>query len=169
MKYLLKLLLILTSCLLLTACFEEEKETISYVAYNHTDKSIVSIIVNGEGGILNATAQGGGGEVCCVILPRKWRPGLMATIKWQESGQFQRDEKGNVVREDGVPVVKEAPWKEHTLQVPKYGEKMGRLYIHFLPNDEVKVAVSLFGPGRAEHPYQFEKYRSEYEKRRSGT
>lgn len=160
--------LVLTSCILLTACFGEEKEAVSYVAYNHTDDGIVSIIINGEGGILGADPQGGGGEMCCVILPKKWRRGLMATIKWRVDGDWLLDAQGKEVIRDGKRVYVPAPWKERTVEVPKYEGVMGRFYIHFLPKDEVKVAVSLYGPGRAEHPYHFEKYRSEYEKRRSG-
>lgn len=167
MKHLLRFLLVLTSCILLTACFEEKKEAVSYVAYNHTDDGIVSIIINGEGGILGADPQGGGGEMCCVILPKKWRPGLMATIKWRVDGDWLLDAQGKEVIRDGKRVYVPAPWKERTVEVPKY-EEMGRFYIHFLPKDEIKVAVSLYDPGRAEHPYHFEKYRSEYEKRRSG-
>lgn len=106
--------------------------------------------------------------MCCVILPKKWRPGLMATIKWQGDDTIVLDANGKTLTKDGVPIVTEAPWKERTVEVPKYEGVMGRFYIHFLPKDEVKVAVSLYGPGRAEHPYHFEKYRSEYEKRRSG-
>lgn len=106
--------------------------------------------------------------MCCVILPKKWRPGLMATIKWRVDGDWLLDAQGKEVIRDGKRVYVPAPWKERTVEVPKYEGVMGRFYIHFLPKDEVKVAVSLYGPGRAEHPYHFEKYRSEYEKRRSG-
>ena len=49
-----------TFCLLLVACGGEEKTGVSYSGYNDTDKNIVSIIVNGEGGVLDATAHGGG-------------------------------------------------------------------------------------------------------------
>lgn len=149
----------------LSACFEEEKFQTSYVAYNHTDKSIVSIIINGKGGILGARAQGEGGEMCCVILPKKWRPGLKATIKWQEDDTVVLDAKGKPLMKDGVPIVVEAPWKERTVEVPKYSEKLGQFYIHFLPNDEVKVAVSLYGPSHPDHPYYFKEYRSESENR----
>ena len=167
MRHLSRFFLVFASCILLTACFEEEKETVSYVAYNHTDNWVVSIIINGEGGILGASPQGGGGEMCCIILPKKWRPGLLATIKWQGGGTYQRDSQGKEIIRDGKRVYVPDPWKERTVEVPKY-EEMGRFYIHFLPKDEIKVAVSLYDPGRAEHPYHFEKYRSEYEKRRSG-
>jgi len=140
--------------LFLAACGEEEKIGVSYFGYNHTEKSIVSIIVNGEGGILHAPANDGGGQACCVMLPRKWKPGLIVTIKWQEGGTFQRDEKGAVVKKNGVPVVIEGPWKERTVEVPEY-ESMGEFYIHFLPSDEVKVAVTLYGPRNPKHPYRF--------------
>ena len=138
--------------LLLAACGDEEKIGVSYLGLNHTDKSIVSVIVNDEGGVLDVSAHGGGGKiVCCVMLPRKWKPGLIVTIKWQEGGTFQRDEKGAVVKKNGVPVVIEGPWKERTVEVPKY-EAMGEFYIVFFPNDEVKVAVSNGIPDVAKAP-----------------
>jgi len=137
----------------LAGCLEAEKVPLSYLALNKTDKNIVSIVVNGEGGILDVSAQGGGGTVvCCVVLPKRWRPGLMATIKWQEGGTFKRDEKGAVVTEDGVPIVIESPWKERAVEVPKYDEKMGDFYIVFFPNDEIKVAVSNGIPKLAKLP-----------------
>ena len=160
------LLLVLSA--LLAGCLEEEKESTSYVAYNHTDEGIVSIIVNGEGGILHAEPQSGGGQMCCVILPKKWRPGLTARIKWRVDGDWLKDETGKEIIRNGKRVYVPAPWKERTVEVPKYEREMGWFYIHFLPNDEVKVAVTRYGPGRAEHPYHFEKYRSEYERRRAG-
>ena len=165
MRPLLRLFIVLATCILITACFEEEKETVSYVAYNHTDDGIVSIIINGEGGILGADPQGGGGEMCCILLPKKWRPGLKAAIKWRIDGDWLLDAEGKEVIRDGKRVYVPAPWKERTVEVPKY-EEMGRFYIHFLPKDEIKVAVSLVGPGHAKHPYFFKEYWDFYEKRR---
>ena len=140
----------------LSGCFEPEKSGVSYAAYNHTDKSIVSIIVNGEGGILGSRAHGGGGEICCVVIPNKWRPGLKATIKWQQDDIPVFDTTGKRVIRNGIPVVIESPWKEKNVEVSDYGEQLGRLFIHFLPRDEVKVAVSLYGPGHPNHPYRFD-------------
>ena len=105
--------------------------------------------------------------MCCVVLPKKWRPGLMATIKWQGGGTYQRDAQGKEVIRDGKRVYVPDPWKERTVEVPKYEGEMGRFYIHFLPKDEVKVAVSLVGPGHPKHPYFFKEYWDFYEKRRS--
>jgi Protein of unknown function (DUF3304) len=139
----------------LGACSQDNTLAVGYKAYNHTATSIVSIIVNGEGGILHATAYGGGGEICCVALPTKWHPGLKATIKWQEEGTYKVDEHGAVVKVDGVPVLIRKPYKERIIDVPKYegGERTGQFRIHFFPNDEVKVTVLLFGPGDPRYPY----------------
>ena len=145
----------LLACLIgfvLAACSGDETVAVSYAAYNHTDKSIVSIVINGEGGILDASAHGGGGSMCCVILPKRWRPGLMATIKWQEDDIpiFNPDGTRKVI--DGVPATKESPWKERTVEVPKYEGAMGTFFIHIFPGDEVKVLMNIYGAGNPNHP-----------------
>ena len=144
----------LASLTLLTACFEEADGAVSYLAVNHTDRSIVSITVNGEGGILGAPAQGGGGEMCCVTLPSKWRPGLKVTIGWENDGDWLLDARGEEVIRDGKRVYVPLPWKTRTVDVPEYkGEDAGgRLHIHFLPNDEVKVLRSVMGYRSSAYP-----------------
>lgn len=145
----------LLACLIgfmLAACSGDETVAVSYAAYNHTDKSIVSFVINGEGGILAASAHGGGGSMCCAILPKRWRPGLMATIKWQEDDIpiFNSDGTRKVI--DGVPATKESPWKERTVEVPKYEGEMGTFFIHIFPGDEVKVLMNIYGAGNPQHP-----------------
>lgn len=147
-----KLALAILASLLLAGCLDEEKVGLSYHAYNHMDKSIVSIAINGKGGILDAIAHGEGGGVCCVVLPKKWRPGLVATIQWQLDGEWLKDEQGNEVIRDGKTVLVPGPWKERTVEVPKYGPEMGTFFIHFFPNEEVKVLVNLYGATSTQHP-----------------
>ena len=137
---------------MLASCGADDKTAVSYTAYNETDRSIISIIINGEGGILHAPAHDGGGEMCCVVIPNRWKPGLKATIKWQESGDFQRDEHGEIVRIDGVPIVIERPYKETTVEIPKYDERLGRFNVHFLPGGEVRAVVNLYGPRHPDYP-----------------
>lgn len=136
----------------LGACSGDETVAVSYAAYNHTDKSIVSFVINGEGGILAASAHGGGGRMCCVVLPKHWRPGLMATIKWQEDDIpiFNPDGTRKVI--DGVPATKESPWKERIVEVPKYEGELGTFFIHIFPGDEVKVLMNIYGAGNPNHP-----------------
>ena len=145
----------------LVGCFEEEKVAVSYVALNHTDHWIGGIGVNGEGGILNAEPQGEGGEMCCVVLPRNWRPGLQATIKWQDDGEWLKDASGNEVIRNGKRVLVQGPWHTQTVEVPEYDKTMGQLHIHIFPSDQVKVVVSLYGAGHPKHPYPHPKKRPE--------
>lgn len=150
-----KLALAILASLLLAGCLEEEKVGLSYHAYNHTDKSIVAIVINDKGGILDAIAHGEGSGVCCVVLPKKWRPGLVATIKWQLDGEWLKDEQGNEVIRDGKTVLVPGPWKERTVEVPKYDSRngMGDFHMHFLQNHDVKVLVHLYSAGHPSHPY----------------
>lgn len=142
---------LLGMCLSLTACFEEEKVSLSYLGVNHTDKEVVELSVNGEGGILNVPAHGGGGgTVCCVTLPRKWHPGLKVKIDWRTEGHWLLDAKGQVVKNDGVEVLVQEPLQSQTVEVPEYGEHdLSHFDIHFLPGGKVQVKASFIYP---EHP-----------------
>jgi hypothetical protein len=126
--------LVATCMAALAACSNDETVAVSYVGYNHTPRSIVSFSINGEGGVLNVSAYGGGGkEVCCVVLPAKWRPGLQAAIKWEEDGGWLKDDKGNLVIQDGIKVYVRRPAKQTTVGIPKYasGDAMGQFAVHF--------------------------------------
>lgn len=145
-------MLSLTLLLPLAACFEEETVGVSYSANNHTDKWIVSIIINGEGGILGAAPQGQGGGVCCVVLPRKWRPGLRAKIEWIYDSTSLLDAHGKEVIKDGQPVLIAPPWNEKTIEVPQYDDRMGYFQLHIYPNGEVKSVVSNLLPHHPDYP-----------------
>lgn len=136
----------------LAACFEEETVAVGYSAINHTDKWIISVIINDEGGILGAAPQGEGGEVCCVVLPRKWRSGLRAKIEWRYDSTPKLDGNGKVITNDGVPVLIESPWNERTIELPQYDSHVGRFQLHFYANGEVKSVISNFLPGHAQYP-----------------
>ena len=135
----------LLGALLLAGC-EDSTTALSYLAVNHTNKSVLSITINGQGGILNAPAMGGGGgEVCCVVVPTKWRPGLTATIGWENDGDWLLDKNGQPVIRNGKKVYVPAPWKTRTVVIPEYdSDNLGRFHIHFLPNDQVLVKIGNF-------------------------
>ena len=130
---------------------------VTYVAINHTDEWVTSIIVNGEGGILHAPAQGGGGEMCCVSLPDTWRSGLKVTVGWENDGDWLLNANGKEVIRDGKRVYVPAPRKTRTVDLPEYKGKdaEGRLHIHFLPGDEVKVLRTVRGPGESTYPIPY--------------
>jgi Protein of unknown function (DUF3304) len=114
---------------------------VPYGAVNHTDVSIVSIIINGEGTVLAPPMHGQAGGACCAVVPRNWTPGLTATIKWQEDSTLLLDKNGQEVKRDGVPVLIEGAWKTRTVPIPRY-EGEGRFFVFFFPGDDVRVAMT---------------------------
>jgi hypothetical protein len=130
-------------CALLLACqAQEATHTVSYGAVNHTDIDIVSIAINGAGGVLNAPKHSDGGpEMCCVVVPRQWTPGLTATIQWEEDGDWLLDSNGKTVLRDGIKVYVPAPWKTRTVPIPRY-DGDGDFYVFFFPGDDVRVAMT---------------------------
>ena len=121
---------------------QDDTLAVPYGAVNHTDVGIASIVINGKGGAENSGPyEAGNAGMCCVIVPRRWHPGLTVTITWRENGKFLKDAKGHEVLDDGVPVLIEAPWKTRTVPLPKYtGE--GRFFVFFFPGDDVRAAMT---------------------------
>lgn len=100
---------------------------------NHTAHYIHSASVNGAGGA-NMGAWGAGmGNVCCAIVPTKWRPGMQVVVHWD------------------VPEGSKHVYKEKTVEVERYDEP-GSVYLHFFPNDEVRVVVSQYVGWSPMHP-----------------
>jgi hypothetical protein len=68
-------------------------------------------------------------------LPRTWTPGMKVKVRWSR------------------PIKGEDNWLEKTTTIPRY-EQVGDLYVHFYPNDEVRVVVSRVGTENPDHPLQ---------------
>jgi hypothetical protein len=99
--------------------------------YNFTDVGIADIYVDGTwGGSVDANS-GGGGSVCCVMVPRKWRPGLIVHVKWQ--------------RDDNQK------WYTSQAEIPPYSESHG-LQILFFKNDRIGVYLIDYWPCNSMHP-----------------
>jgi hypothetical protein len=72
----------------------------------------------------------GGSVVCCVNLPRKWRPDLTVVVGWEKVNW------------------RDCGWESYERRVPveRY-DKVGRLYVHFLSDGAVRAISSGIGPG----------------------
>jgi len=137
-----KWLLALLAALSLTACAggglgDEESTPKTAPAQvgivNHTGNYIYSASVNGAGGG-NMSAWGAGhAGVCCASIPRVWPPGLKAHVRWN------------------MPIGRQDVIKEKIVEIEKYDET-GSIYLHFFPNDEIRVVVSSVYPWHPEHP-----------------
>ncbi len=170
--YLMRWLVLVGLLMALTGCFEEQKTSVDYQGANHTDIAAMYVTINGSGGIMNVSEHGYGGNVCCVNVPQTWRPDITATIGWQDEGKWLLDEKGKEVVQGGRKVLVSAPRKFKTVIIPKY-DTPETLWIHFFPNDEVKVVMPKYGPGHPKHglpdPEQPERERREKAQQKTNT
>ncbi|WP_454726128.1 MULTISPECIES: DUF3304 domain-containing protein [Cupriavidus] len=103
---------------------------------NHTDQFLYMFSV---GRVTSAGARSYGWRnagSCCVRLPRVYRPGLTVDIDY------------DLLINDG----KDDNWKTKTgVPVEPYAEP-GDVYVHFFPNDQIRVVVSNPGPRSSKHP-----------------
>lgn len=120
----------------LAACSDTSDPSIDISGLNYTDVWITTFFVNGYYASGVSPNGGGGKFVCCVTIPRKWRPGLRVTVRW--------------TADDRVPNL----WKERVVEVPKYTERdFGTFAVHFYPDDTVKVLVTSVLEGHPNYPY----------------
>ena len=111
---------------------------------NHTSKYIYSssiegtpngdrpIVGGGSGANMSAWGSGGAG-VCCASIPRVWYPGMKVLVRWNMP--------------EGIKDVV----KEKVVEVEKY-ERPGDIYLHFFPDDEVRVVISNLPGYSTAHP-----------------
>ncbi|WP_454763000.1 DUF3304 domain-containing protein [Cupriavidus campinensis] len=106
---------------------------------NHTDQYLYMFSV-GKTSSVGASAYGSrNAGSCCVRLPVVYRPGLTVDITY------------NLLINDG----KDDNWKTKIgVPVEPYTES-GDLYVHFFPNDRIRVVVSLSGASGSKHPIPY--------------
>jgi len=104
--------------------------------YNHMKElSIHYFTVNGASGP-NVRPESGGGETCCVSLPKRWRPGLKAKVSWEYD---QKEDARHPLPKNQTAEV----------EIPQYLFG-GSLQVHFYDNHKVRIVVSPCSP---EHPF----------------
>ncbi|OAT23513.1 DUF3304 domain-containing protein [Proteus myxofaciens] len=117
--------------------------------YNHTQFEISNFSINeGYGSI--------GGTVCCVMIPEKWRPNLIAHVEWKKvditkfppAPDFDQVEAYQRWKQQ---LVDNTSTHEAWVPIPQYDEPCS-VKVHFLPCDEVKITTSCKGYGHPEYP-----------------
>ena len=137
-----KWLLVVLTALSLAACAElgEEKSgaasataTAQVGIVNHTGDYIYSASVNGAGGGKMSAWGAGYANICCTSIPSVWYPGMKVRVRWN------------------MPVGRQDVIKEKIVEVEQYDES-GDIYLHFFPNDKVRVVVSNVAGYSSDHP-----------------
>ncbi|MBS1161667.1 MAG: hypothetical protein H6R15_4086 [Proteobacteria bacterium] len=75
----------------------------------------------------------GGANICCATIPRVWYPGMKVSVRWDMPDGHTHNVKEKIV------------------DVEKY-DKPGSVYIHFFPNEEIRVIVTSIAGWSQEHP-----------------
>lgn len=100
---------------------------------NHTGNYIYSASVNGAGGGNMSRWGAGSANICCTSIPEVWYPGMKVRVRWN------------------MPIGEKDVIKKKTVEVEKYDEP-GDIYLHFFPDDVIRVVVTNVGPRHPTHP-----------------
>ena len=135
-------ILVLIASLILTACLSKEPQgdpdgtfgsSVTAMDHDPSDTFVRTVFVNGR---WVGEASGGGGIVAGGIsLPRRWRPGLTAVVKWERC----------------EPYGKNCRWTEKVVPIHQYKE-VGGTWLHILKGDKVLIIPSMLAPGHPEYP-----------------
>ncbi|WP_207556557.1 DUF3304 domain-containing protein [Paraburkholderia acidicola] len=129
---------LLMLCMGLAACQQhddtQDRVPVGLTGIDHLADhlSVQAFSVDGTDGF---QAGQGGRTVCCVTLPRKWRPDMNVTVGWNVTNW--RDCKGNDY--------------EVVVPVEKYGDPE-QLWVHFMADGKVRVVSSAYGAEKANAP-----------------
>lgn len=118
---------------LLPGCAETEFSA-QIVPYNHTDRYIDAVYVNGRWGGNSFAHSGGGKFVCCVTLPRRPPEGFTVKVGWDDD---------------------EGQHHERDVALPPF-MKSGDLSVHFLRGDQIKVFVTEYSLWNPDYPLKGE-------------
>jgi hypothetical protein len=112
--------------------------------------NIAEFYVNGYDGSNVGREGGGGSKVCCVVLPKKWRPGLVVEVRWAV-GDWSKENRAEINAQN----YKSITYTCFKARVPveKY-ETVGRVFVHFFPGGKVRVVSSAISVLGSLHPVQ---------------
>ncbi len=118
--------------------------------YNHVVSQTVNwFSVNGYRATLN-------GNVCCVMIPEKWYPGLKAHVEWEVDPKPREHipmKKKGFGYDDAAYAKHAANYQHYSadVEIPQY-DKSGGLDVHFLPCNKIKVYAGIDGFGSPLYP-----------------
>jgi hypothetical protein len=147
------LALVFTACASVQATGQEEKSTpVSLTGVHHLGPNFNIddfYLDGGSGGKVGR--EGSGGTVCCVAIPKQWRPGLTTEVRWGV-GDWSKEILAETAAGNYKSLSSAGIYKAQ-VPIEKYDEP-GRVYVHFFSGGRVRVIVSSVGPLSKDHPIQ---------------
>lgn len=104
--------------------------------------SIAPFFLNGTNGFNVDRDGGGGSDVCCVLLPKRWRPGLSVDLRWAVANWTNENDAEMAVNNYKSVTVERFRAK---VPVERY-DLTGRVVVHFFAGGRVRVVVGSPGP-----------------------
>lgn len=100
------------------------------------DFNIAEFYLNGTNGFNVGREGGGGGDVCCVLLPRQWRPGLSVDLRWSV-GNWTKVNPTDLDRKHRIPT-----FEDFRASVPLEQYKTpDSVRVHFFVGGKARVVV----------------------------
>jgi hypothetical protein len=125
---------------------------VTLTGYQHIGPNfnIAGFYVNGYDGGNVGREGGGGSKVCCVLLPKKWRPGLVVEVRWAV-GDWSKENRTEI----NAGVYKSVAYTCFKAMVPveKY-ESAERVFAHFFSGGKVRIVSSMSSALGSLHPVQ---------------
>jgi hypothetical protein len=112
---------------------------------------VVQFYVNGYDGSNVGREGGGGRDVCCVLLPKKWRSGLSVEVRWAID-DFTHENPAEVEIGNFDSVVGGGTYIAN-VPVERY-EVAEHVWVHFFAGGKARVVSSMPGSGGPKHPIQ---------------
>jgi hypothetical protein len=130
---------------------KEEPVGVGIVGVQHIgpDYNISEFYVDGYFGMNVGRGGGGGSGVCCVMLPKKWRPGLQVDVRWVV-GDWSKEIPSELEVHNYRSITAEGIYRA-IVPVEKYDEPE-ELYVHFFSHGRVRVVSNLYGSESTQHP-----------------
>lgn len=128
----------------LTGCTAASNEMAAgnIAAVNHVEGTAINWFS------VNGYRASGGGFQCCIVLPTRWRPGLILNIEWEVDSDPYAYSSWPPLGTNGYLAEQAkhaANYKRYrtTTEVPEWpGTDSCGLNVHFLPCQQVKVTTS---------------------------
>ena len=138
-------LLLALLCMAPAACRDTSHDTfgssVTPMDHDPSDTFVRQVYIDGHW--VGSAGMGGSTVAGGISLPRKWRPGLTAVVRWERCDRY--DEKIPVPDEEACR------WTEKVVPIHQYDE-VGHTDVHILEGYRVLIIPTMLDPTHPDYP-----------------